>query len=34
MKVEKPELFHITGDEQMMKLVAELAGTFLRWIVS
>ncbi len=34
MKYEKPELFHITTEEQIGKLVAELAGPFLRWILS
>jgi DNA-binding CsgD family transcriptional regulator len=34
MKYEKPELFHITTEEQIGKLVAELAGPFLKWILS
>ena len=34
MKDQKPELFQITLEEQIGKLAAEIAVTFLKWIVS
>ena len=32
LKTQKPELFHITGQEQLAKLTGALFGSFLRWL--
>ena len=34
LKDIKPELFHITGEEQLGKLVGEITGILLKWIIS
>ena len=34
LKDIKPELFHITAEEQLGKLAGELTGIFLKWIIS
>ena len=34
MKDHKPELFHITVEDQIAKITVQLAGSFLRWLVS
>ena len=34
MKDHKPELFHISTEEQIAKITVQLAGSFLRWLVS
>jgi len=34
MKDHKPELFHIITEEQIAKITVQLAGSFLRWLVS
>ena len=34
MKDQKPELFYITAEEQIAKITAQLAGSFLRWLFS
>jgi hypothetical protein len=32
LKYQKPELFHISGEEQLGKLIGELTESFLKWI--
>ena len=34
MKDQKPELFYITAEEQIVKIAAQLVGPFLRWLFS
>ena len=34
LKDIKPELFHITAEEQLEKLVGELTGAFLKWLIA
>ena len=34
MRSEKPELFNITLENQIVKMAAELTGIFLNWIIS
>ena len=34
MKDQKPELFNITLEEQIVKMAAEISVNFLKWIVS
>jgi len=34
LKDQKPELFHISVEEQIAKITVQLAGSFLRWLVS
>jgi len=34
LKDHKPELFHITAEEQLGKLLGELTGAFLKWLVT
>jgi len=33
LKDNKPELFHISIEEQLGKLAGELTGTFLKWLI-
>ena len=33
LKDQKPELFQITGEEQILKLTGQLLGSFLRWLI-
>ncbi|TFH14063.1 hypothetical protein E4H04_10915 [Candidatus Bathyarchaeota archaeon] len=33
LKNKKPELFQITGEEQLAKLTAQLATSFIRWLI-
>ena len=34
MKDQKPELFHISVEEQIAKITVQLAGSFLKWLIS
>ena len=34
LKDHKPELFHITAEEQLVKLAGELSGYFIKWLIS
>jgi len=34
MKYRKPELFRITGEEQLTRLTGELASQILKWLIS
>jgi len=34
LKYQKPELFHITGEEQIVKLTGELATHIIKWLIS
>jgi predicted transcriptional regulator len=34
MKHHKPELFYISGQDQLAQLTAQLAGPFLKWLIS
>ena len=34
LKYQKPELFHITVEEQIGKLTAQLAGHLIKWLIS
>jgi predicted nuclease with TOPRIM domain len=34
MKDKKPELFYISVEEQIAKITVQLAGSFLRWLIS
>jgi transposase len=33
LKDQKPELFYISGEEQIGKMIGELTGTFLKWLL-
>jgi hypothetical protein len=34
LKDIKPELFHITAEEQLGKLAGELTGAFIKWLIA
>ena len=34
LKDEKPELFRITAEEQLTKLMGELTGVFIHWLIA